>query len=235
MNSTEIRRLDLGWYTMPAASRLAGQKVVLCAYLIRYPGGLLLFDTGLRHGHAQTDEEFAPVLIRPLTGALAEAGVTLSDITAVANCHLHIDHCGGNPQFAGTPIFVQQRELDALPELDYVLPEMVEFDGVLLAVHDGTADVGAGVQIVPTPGHTPGHQSVLVQTGDGPVLLAGQAFDSASDFGRALLTIDVLAASEEAEAAASVPPWLSDLRELELQRVLFAHDTLTYRRADRSS
>ena len=225
----DIRRLNLGHYTMPPQSRLAGQKIVVCAYLVRYPAGVLLFDTGLASGHAQADAEFAPMIQAPLRPALAAAGVGMSDITAVANCHLHLDHCGNNPLFAGTPIFVQQRELDALPELDYVLPELIDFDGVLLAVHDGDVGIAPDVRIIPTPGHTPGHQSVLVRTSRGTVLLAGQAFDSASDYGRAKFSLDVSAAeSGVAGTGSATPAWLAELGGLDVQRVLFAHDLLAW-------
>ena len=225
----DIRRLNLGHYTMPPESRLAGQKIVVCAYLVRHPGGVVLFDTGIGVGHTQADREFGPMLREPLPAALATAGVRTGDITAVANCHLHLDHCGNNPLFAGTPIFVQRRELDAMPDLDYVLPEMVEFDGAMLEVHDGEAEIGAGVRIIPTPGHTPGHQSLLVDTTGGKILLAGQAFDSASDYGRAQFSLDVAAAGTGAnEGAAGAPTWLAELGQLDVRRVLFAHDLLAW-------
>jgi glyoxylase-like metal-dependent hydrolase (beta-lactamase superfamily II) len=237
----EIRRLNLGHYTMPPASRLAGQKIVACAYLVRYDGGVLLFDTGLGSGHPQADREFGPMVREPLRPALAAAGLQGAEVTAVANCHLHLDHCGNNPLFPGTPIFVQQRELDALPELDYVLPELIDFDGALLAVHDGEADVAPGLRIVPTPGHTPGHQSLLVDTSRGRILLAGQAFDSASDYGRAQFSLDVAAAGDAPQSAGPAelrdpaeprdpagPDWLAELGGLDVRRVLFAHDLLAW-------
>jgi N-acyl homoserine lactone hydrolase len=232
----DIRQLNLGHYTMPAGSRLAGQKIVCCAYLVRYPGGIMLFDTGLGSGHAIAEAEFSPMVRVPLQPALAAAGVRLEDVTAVANCHLHLDHCGSNPLFAGTPIFIQRAELDAMPDLDYVLPEMVDFPGVQLAVHDGDAEVAPGVRIIPTPGHTPGHQSLLLETTSGPVLLAGQAFDSASDFGRASFSLDVASAGDALEASGgSIPPWLPDLRHLDIGRVLFAHDQLAWTSAAASA
>lgn len=46
-----------------------------------------------------------------MSDALAAAGVTASGISVVVNCHLHFDHIGGNPAFAGTPVYVQAEEL----------------------------------------------------------------------------------------------------------------------------
>jgi N-acyl homoserine lactone hydrolase len=223
---TDIHRLNLGHYTMPAQSRLPGQKIVCAAYVVRYPGGLLLFDSGIGIGHDQTEQDFSPMFRRPLQAELATLGLRIEDVTAVVNCHLHIDHCGGNPLFPGIPLLVQQTELDALPSLDYVMPEMVEFPGVKLEVHDGEAQIAPGLRLIPTPGHTPGHQSVLAETTQGRVLLAGQAYDGASDYMRALFTLEVA----DSDPAAT-RPWLAELRRLDVRRTLFAHDLLSWDKA----
>src|ERR1700735_1301629 len=224
----DIRRLNLGYYTMPSDSRLAGQKIACCAYLVRYPGGLLLFDTGIGVGHAEADSEFGPMLRQPLQAELSRIGLRLSDVSTVANCHLHLDHCGNNQLFPGTPIFVQQQELDALPSLDYVLPEMVHFAGAALEIHDGEADIAAGLRIIPTLGHTPGHQSLLVETTRGKILVAGHAADSASDYGRAQFSLDVAAA--EAAPASPAPAWQSAMQGLGSRLALFAHDLTAWDR-----
>jgi N-acyl homoserine lactone hydrolase len=232
----DIQRLLLGYYTMPPDSRLAGQKIVACAYLIRHANGLLLFDTGIGTGHAAAEQEFGPIHRRPLRAELGRLGLEIGDVSAVANCHLHLDHCGGNPLFAGTPIFIQRQELDAMPSLDYILPGMVDFPGVALEIHDGDAELAPGLQLIHTPGHTPGHQSLLATTPRGTILLAGQAMGDASDYGRAQFSLDVAAAAGPAEAgpqgaagAGTDPPaWLRDLQELDIQRVLFAHDILAW-------
>jgi N-acyl homoserine lactone hydrolase len=224
---SDVRRLNLGYYTLPATARWPGQKVAVCAYLLRYDGGLLLFDTGIGVGHAQAEREFGPIYRRGLKSELARAGVRISDISVIANCHLHLDHCGENPLFPGVPIFVQQKEVEALPWLDYALPRLIEFDGATLKFLEGEADIAPGLRIIPTPGHTPGHQSLLVETSRGRLLLAGQAFDVASDYARALFGLDV----EMARLGSAVPPpppWLTKLRELDVRRVLFAHDMLAW-------
>ena len=47
----DIQRVMLGHYTMPEDSSLPHQKIVVLAYLIRHPDGLVLFDTGIGEGH----------------------------------------------------------------------------------------------------------------------------------------------------------------------------------------
>ncbi len=110
------------------------------------------------------------------------------------NTHLHFDHCGGNRLFPGVPIHVQRAEREAARADDYTIPEWVEFEGATYVEHDGEAEILPGVRIVPTPGHTPGHQSVLVSTREGLVVVAGDVgytwgqFDR-SESGQALLAL----------------------------------------------
>ncbi len=230
IDPSDIRRLTVARYTAPPATPLAGQKIVVCAYLIRSPAGLVLFDTGMATGPAEIEQRFGPIWRRPFRAALASAGVAVTDVTTIANCHLHLDHCGGNPLFPRVPIFVQRQELDALPTLDYVMPELIDFDGAQLEIHSGEADLAPGIKIIPTPGHTPGHQSLLVETSAGRVLLAGQAMDFASDYARAQFTLDTDGADPGQEPYSS-RPWLHEARRLDLRRVLFAHDLLAWDRA----
>jgi N-acyl homoserine lactone hydrolase len=95
-----------------------------------------------------------------------DPGAIPRDVVCVINTHLHFDHCGGNRLFAGTPIYVQQLEREA----------------------------AHAERVVPTPGHTPGHQSVLVETDDGLVVVAGDVaytwreFDAPTNDAAAMLT-----------------------------------------------
>src|SRR5919197_6565968 len=108
---------------------------------------------------------------RPHAGCLPWRGVRRAG--DVINTHLHFDHCGGNRLFAGVPIYVQRAEREAAREPDYTIPEWAEFEGATYEEVDGEAEILPGIRVVPTPGHTPGHQSVLVDTEDGLVVVAG--------------------------------------------------------------
>lgn len=67
------------------------------------------------------------------------------------------------------PIHVQRLELQA----PHHPPEWVDFPGATYVEHDGEAEVLPDIRLLPTPGHTPGHQSVLIDTPDGLVIVGG--------------------------------------------------------------
>ncbi len=156
-----------------------------CIHVIEHPDGRVLVDTGMIDSRPDLDAEW---------GVRFDAAKIPRDAVCVINTHLHFDHCGGNRLFAGTPIHVQRAEREAAREPDYTIPEWVEFDGATYVEHDGEADIAQGVRVLPTPGHAPGHQAVLVDTDDGLVILGGDVgytwkqFD-ASESGQLLLAL----------------------------------------------
>jgi N-acyl homoserine lactone hydrolase len=136
-------------------------------HTIDHPEGLVLVDTGMIDSTPELDEEWQPTP-HPLPAEL------VSRVAMVVNTHLHFDHCGGNRLFPGLPIHVQRRELaDARTENDYTIREWVDFDGATYVEHDGEAQIVPGMRLVPAPGHTAGHQIVVVETDEGPVVLGG--------------------------------------------------------------
>ena len=221
----DVRRLDLGHFVRPADEAGTPHPRVepLYAYLVRRPEGLLLFDTGMG-AHPDTDAHYRPTR-RPLSEALKHAGVAHDDVTMIVNCHLHFDHCGGNPDFAGKPIVVQQHELATARTSAQYLTAFVDFAGAHYLEISGETELWPGVWIIPTPGHTDGHQSVAVRRPDGTVVLAGQARDDATTYGR-----DVLAANEP---GLPYPSWIERLKELDPKAVVFAHDAAVWMPGER--
>jgi N-acyl homoserine lactone hydrolase len=160
-----------------------------------------------------------------LVQALASVGVTAQDIALVVNCHLHFDHCGANPQLSrsGARIVVQRTELQqARTTTDYTLPELLDV-GDCYEQLDGEAELWPGVLVLPTPGHTDGHQSLVVRAGDGTVVVAGQTHDTATGFSSELLG---LRAEQDGHSPGVTAPhsWMERLRRLDPARVVFAHD-----------
>lgn len=223
MTNVAVRRIDFGYFVRPAEETATGAaRVEPClGYLVDHPHGLVLLDTGMGDG-PDVDAHYRPAR-RPLAVALADAGVRAEDVTLVVNCHLHFDHCGGNPQLAGRPIFTQRVEFDAAREPDYTLPELVDAPGLVYEQLDGETEILPGVLVVPTPGHTPGHQSLVVQANDGTVVVAGQSHDTATAY-----SADALAWRAAQEGNASplplTPAWIDRLQRLDPRRVVFAHD-----------
>ncbi|WP_078624614.1 N-acyl homoserine lactonase family protein [Streptomyces monomycini] len=219
-----VRRVNLGYFVRPTSETGGPEPRVepVLAYLVRHDAGLLLFDTGIGAADPETEAHYRPRR-RSLEAALAAAGHRLDDVSVVVNCHLHFDHCGGNPLLGGRPVMVQETELAEARAGGYTVDALVDFPGVVYEELRGEAEVWPGVHIVPTPGHTAGHQSLVVEQPDGTVVLAGQARDFASDFAS-----DQLARHAALEGVAAPlpghPPWLERLSAFEPRRVMFAHD-----------
>jgi N-acyl homoserine lactone hydrolase len=219
-----VLRLDLGYFLRPGAEYggAAPRVEPVYAYLVRRERGLILFDTGIGEADAGTEAHYRPRR-RPLRQALHAVGVDAAEVDMVVNCHLHFDHCGGNPQFAGTPILTQAAELRAARAGRYTIDELVDFDGVVYEEADGEVELWPGVWIIPTPGHSEGHQSLVVMHPNGTLVLAGQAHDFASEFASAALARRAVF-EWVAEPLPEFRPWLGRLLDFDPKRVVFAHD-----------
>ncbi len=77
---------------------------------------------------------------------------------------------------------MQRLEREAARAEDYTVHEWVEFEGAEYVELDGARELAPGVRVLPTPGHTPGHQSVLVDTEDGLAVVAGDVAYSWAEF-----------------------------------------------------
>lgn len=151
-------------------------------YVMEHPKGIVLFDTGMNHRGLPTMKEWFGSTIAGhdvrvaekdcLPAKLAALGIKPADVKYVVMSHLHVDHAGEMESFPGATFVVRASELKfawwADPHMRHVyiindlintrnfnyleLPDDLDFDlfgdGSIVCIH--------------TPGHTPGHQSAIV-------------------------------------------------------------------------
>ncbi len=245
IDASDIQRLHLGHYTMPPPkpdeaeqdpdrailmTHLAGKQIVITAFLVRHPRGIFLFDTGFGPTENETTRLLGTVR-RDVVEALARKGVATDEITSIANCHLHFDHGGGNQRFRGTTILVQKAELELARRGDHTIDaDVFDFPEATFEEIEGDADPLPGLRLIPTPGHTPGHQSLVVETRQGRVILAGQAQNFTSDYAMAAFAREL---ARRGEPHGDYPAWMDRFAELDPWRVLFAHDYAVWERPGR--
>ena len=189
-------------------------------YAVGHPKGMILFDTGMG-SHPEVDAHYRPHRVG-LGEALAAIGIQISDLRLAANCHLHFDHCGGNPLLGRIPVFVQEIELGTARQApDYTLPELIE--GSRFEPVSGQVEMLPGVFLVPTPGHTDGHQSLIVRQPDGAVIVAGQSHDTATQYAADQLAWQAYRDAHD-QPLPDIPDWIDALQQLDPRMVYFAHD-----------
>jgi glyoxylase-like metal-dependent hydrolase (beta-lactamase superfamily II) len=151
-------------------------------YLIKHAQGWLLWDTGVPDAVAAMPDGLPPRnprmtryrRITTLAAELGRVGVKPADIKYVAISHAHPDHVGNLAMFPHSTLLVQQAEYDWPTPFGQTLRAAASAVNTLEGDHDVFGD--GSVTIIATPGHTPGHQSLLVKLPKtGALLLSGDA------------------------------------------------------------
>ena len=174
----KVTALHLAQVRLPEGHPAAtfGTSVAVHGFAIGHPDGTILVDTGVGHGSAVIDNLYQPERSK-LDECLVQLGVDRDNVIAVVNSHLHFDHCGQNPLLHGhaTRFYSQAAELDAVNADPYytVTDWAIAPTSQQRAVH-GDEQIAEGVSILATPGHTAGHQSVLVDGGGRRVIIGAQ-------------------------------------------------------------
>lgn len=176
------------------------EPLPILAWLIEHPEGLILVDTGetARTGEAGYFPRWHPYYrwalreqVRPdeeIGPRLQKLGFAIDDVRWVVLTHLHTDHAGGLSYFPQSEILLSRREHAVargfmgklrgyLPHRwpEWFAPRLVDFQAEPSGPFPRSFPVtGAGdVRIVPTPGHSAGHMSVLVSEGEHVLFIAG--------------------------------------------------------------
>ena len=204
-------------------------------YLVEHPQGAVMIDTGFGTtigggegpaGELVFGELRMPWVRRTTVEALADHGLEPGDVKYVINTHLN-DHGGDNHMFPEATFIIQRPEWEWLAQSPS--RSAWDFPGVKVELLEAEDDeVLPGITCIFTPGHTPGHQSILVDDGGDRTLFLGDA----------AYTIDIW---EEPEAIVEGHPafgmqiqvpdgretWLQSvekLKRLDAGTVHFAHD-----------
>lgn len=162
---------------------------VVTSELIVHPDGILLWEAGaVPDAELPADgsrfTEGPTVVTRSLSGQLAEIGYSMDDIDFFAMSHLHSDHNGNANDYAKAKWIVQKADRDMMFAGEQVrimepayFAALKDAETILLDNEDYDVFGDGSVRIISAPGHTPGHQVLLVELEDyGPVLLAGDLY-----------------------------------------------------------
>ena len=209
-------------------------RIEIGCYLVRSEGKTILVDTGYGPGPLKHIGGRRGLLM----SELEELGVVVEEIDVVAISHLHVDHVGWNTrEYNGTlfPRFPRARYVAHQADLEHFRTPAIQEEapfpymrmyveplvdaGVLESV-TGEVALTSEVRLLETPGHTPGHMSLMVASGSERALVQGDAFVHPAQF-----TNEHWNSKYDAdhETATATRVRLLDLIEAEAARVASCH------------
>jgi glyoxylase-like metal-dependent hydrolase (beta-lactamase superfamily II) len=173
---TGLNATDQGIMTY---QRHYGEAIHIPIYVFYLEGGekKVLIDTGLEDFMLPDGlEEKLGLKAEYLEDGLERLGVQPDEIEIIVHTHLHNDHCENDSLFANAKVYAQKTEIDFMNNphpLDHRY-DSEYLEGCDVEALEGDAQILPGLKVLATPGHTPGGQSVVVQTQEsGKVLITG--------------------------------------------------------------
>ncbi|PSR21859.1 MAG: hypothetical protein C7B45_09220 [Sulfobacillus acidophilus] len=223
---------DSDWSVLsPDAAPGRRLRIPVYSYLIRTAHSQILFDTGCSH-QCRVDpagllgDDTIPYLSPELTpddhisAQLQKLGLVPKDIDLVVNSHCHFDHAGGNEAFISNHIAMQSAEYEAAASDRQAYPDLAyrPADPARLTLLHGDTDLEPKVTLIFTPGHTLGHQSLLLELSDRAVLITSDAV-----YTRAHFSTDCLGAAQDPDLARKSLKRLLEMVQ-DGARPFFSHD-----------
>ena len=154
---------------------------------------------------------------------LSERGLTPADVDLLISTHFDFDHCGRHDAFAavGTASVVQRDHLAVARTGSRFDAALWDLPGIRYEEVDGDTELEPGLRLIATPGHVVGHQSVFVETSDGPVVLAIDAITREEHVGLETMPAESYA---DPEAARRSRDRLAALAKETGALLIFGHD-----------
>jgi len=155
-----------------------GEKIWIPIYVFYLKGGdkNILIDTGLEQFMVPDDlgNKYGFDILE-FEDALATVDLKPEDVDLIVHTHLHNDHCENDYKCKNAKVYVQKAEMDFLKDphpIDHrYYPDIL--DEVEVVELEGDANICDGIDVILTPGHTVGGQSVVVNTSAGKAIITG--------------------------------------------------------------
>lgn len=205
-----------------------GKRIFLPCYVFYLEGGpeKILVDTGMEQFMVpQGMEEQYGLKVLEFEDALATFGLKPEDIDIIIHTHLHNDHCENDYKCTRAKVYVQKAEYEFFQNphpLDHrYFPDLLEDVEVVLV--EGDQEIVEGIQVLLTPGHTVGGQSVVVNTSKGKAVITGfccneQNFPASGPVVAPGVHINAIDAYESARRVREMADILLPLHDLSLGR-----------------
>lgn len=229
MAVVDVKLLTDGYFTLDKSFLVFGKyqgikyKAALKPLLVRTEKENIIVDTGV--GTLPSSYQKFHDVIRnreeELIYSLKKNGLRPEDITMVVNTHLHFDHCGNNRLFKNSKFLVQTDEIryayfpDRFMRVSYLRP-FFDIEGDYLPVH-GRYEIEHGVEVLPTPGHTIGHQSLVVNWKGRNIVYAGDAAPLPENIEKRNITGMIYNSAEGLES-------IDELRRITDAFYIYSHD-----------
>jgi N-acyl homoserine lactone hydrolase len=207
----------------------------VAAFLIRLDDGTnVLVDTGISPDHIADPEARIPgpdvvVTMTPaddIRHQLGLLGLRPSDIDFVVTTHFDFDHCGGNRFFPAATFVVQREQYDyAKAHPERCFPEDWDREELSYRLVDGDLELLPGIELVTTPGHAPGHQSLVIRglPDTGTVIIASDAAHTHVEFEE-----ERVDGTPDPETIRASIRKLKAIRDAEGATVLLCHDAAAW-------